>query len=213
MARLLRADDDNEDIVHFGAPVLVVSGQLYQNTAAKFWSSLIDELAMDYSSCTSVSLATMDSVRLGRILLSPQDSLQRDFESLAKLDFAQVLRETVEELQMFGPPPAVNVQLFSDVELMASERPHIACVDASVLAYLVVWLFDWAGIPEDDWNAPVVEGKVNAHDCYRQMGYALEFDFKNHHLSEGLFDRRISVVFRRTQSGSAHSGKAKTTPP
>jgi hypothetical protein len=197
MPRLLGEPADGEDTTRFGAQALYVHGIVYENSASKFWSGLFDEILEDWPGCDKIILSTADSARFTRSLLYPQDSLEDEFEELAKLDFEQVLRETVEQLSLSGGPTSVTLSLFEGQgELRSLELP-LECVDSMVFAYLVAWLFEWCEVPETDWNEECIEGSFSAEDVNRHLCYCMQFAFSNAHMSEGLFMRSATIGFER----------------
>jgi hypothetical protein len=106
-------------------------------------------------------------------------------------------RDTIAQLELLGPPSPIRVHLSSGGREMGSMDLPLDCADADLLPYLLVWLLEWAAISEYAWNRESVGGEMVATDSRRGYVYAIRFDLQNRHLSEGLFDRQLSVRFRR----------------
>ena len=62
MSRMLRDETDDEPVAEFGARELHIDGEPYDNSASKFWSSLIDEIMLDFPDCDAFTLAAQDRV-------------------------------------------------------------------------------------------------------------------------------------------------------
>ncbi len=198
MSRMLKKEEEGSPVTRFGAVSLVINNEAHSNTAAKFWSSLIDEVTEDYSDCDTLALSASCSQTLSREMLSPQDALQRDFMDLLDLDLEQVIRETVEELELYGMPSGVGVSLMAGNRELASMMLPDDCVDSGVFAYLVAWLMEWARIPEAEWNNESLSARLLAEDTGRKVLYSMDIRFLKRHLSEGLYRLSVSMRFVRT---------------
>ena len=194
---MLRNESSDDPIIQFGARMLHVDGELYENTASKFWSSLIDEASTDYPGSDTVSLVSTASVPLGVDLLYPVNALQRELDNGIEIDLEEAIRQAVEEIDMFGPPAAVKTTIFSGKAMVVSRELPLECVDAHVFSYLIVWLLQWCSIPEPRWNEELLSGKISAKDRERKISYLMKIAFRNKHLSEGLYDRAVVVQFTR----------------
>lgn len=199
MSRILENDTESGPPVHFGARALFVRGLRFANSAAKFWSSLIDELQADYPECDTLLLETLADSTLSRAMLHPEDELQRELNRGGNTprNFDQALREALAEFDLYGPSAAVRIRLFAK----GAERKKcvlpLDCVDADIFPLLLVWLLEWAETPEGLWNADQVHGNFTASDRKRAWRYRFNFDFTRHHISEGLFQWSLAVQYGR----------------
>lgn len=200
MSRMLRDETRDDPIVQFGARALNIDGEVYDNTASKFWSSLIDESMADYPGCDAVTLATTGSVLLARDLLFPVNELQRELDRTQHIDLEEAIRQAVEELAMFGRPAAVHATLFSGKEIVKERLLPGECIDSHVFSYLLVWLLEWSGIPEPKWNDEFLSGRIDAGDLARKLSYRIRMACHNKHLSEGLFSRSVTLHFTRQKN-------------
>lgn len=205
MGRLLSDDPDPTRRPRAGAMQLAILGTVYGNSAAKFWSGLVDELAEDFPQCDSVVLSAPATEKLGRKLMFPQDSLAEDFESLMQLSLEDVIREVTTELELLGPPSGVTISLLADDKMFRSEELPLESVDANIFGYLLAWLLEWAQVPEANWNDGTVDGNVVAGDSERRLRYGLDVRLKNEHVSEGLMQRTLSLRFSRRPDRASHS--------
>jgi len=197
MSRMLRDESIDDPVIQFGARVLYIGHEAFENTASKFWSSLIDEASMDYPGCNAISLASTGSIPLNDDLLYPVNALQRDLDSEADIDLAEAIRQAVEEINLFGPPTAVRATILSGGEKLVSRNLPLECVNDHVFSYLIVWLLQWCGIQESRWNEELLSGKINAKDRERKIDYVMKMAYRNKHLSEGLYERAVILQFSR----------------
>ncbi len=191
MANLLTTDGDPDR--RLGSKSLSIREMLYANSAAKFWSSLLDEVIEDVPNCDRLSLSASCPGVLSKPLLFPEQSLQRDFDRLMQRDLAQVIQETLNELELFGGPSGVMISLFEGDKEIRSQRLPSECVDSDVFVYLMAWMLEWAAIPVEEWNATLVSGKMAAADGARGLAYKADLEFRNEHLSEGLYRREVML--------------------
>ena len=106
----------------------------------------------------------------------------------------EVMRNTLAELELMGPPSPVRIRLLEDdKDLLAAELP-LDCVDSETLPCLVVWLLEWAQIQTSLWNSEDVSGEFMAEDRRRGIIYGFVFHVTLTHLSEGLYRRTLSIV-------------------
>ncbi len=140
---------------------IFVQGIRYANAAAKFWPSLLDEVRAEFPGCSVVGLSAPSSCQLCRDHLFPALSLERDMEKLVGTDIGKAMKETMAELEIMGPPTSVRIRLLSEggEELLSRDLP-LDSIDSEIFPYLVVWLFEWAGIPDTLWNSEVLNGKL-----------------------------------------------------
>jgi hypothetical protein len=195
MARILKNDGGGVPAGAFGAKKLFVRGLPYDNTAVKFWTCLIDEVLSDYPPETGVALYGLAGGALISQLLSPESILQRDMERLEESDFRKAFEDAMSALQVLGPPAGVRLRLVG--RDCASEQDILLdYVDAEVLPFLLVWLLEWANIPDAFWNRERVRGDFAAEDRDRRVLYLVAFELRSRHLSEGLYEREITVKFK-----------------
>jgi hypothetical protein len=177
-----------------GPKSLEVKGVRYSNAAAKFWPSLIDEAAEDFPDCTRIDLSAPASHKLERSLLFPELALEKGVNSFWRSNAGDLMKETLAELELLGPPSPVQVRLFAGKEeFLATEFP-LDCVDSETFPYLIAWPLEWAGIPADVWNNEALDGDFTGEDKQRGIVYRIVFHMANTHLSEGLYRRDFSIV-------------------
>ncbi|MBM4142795.1 MAG: hypothetical protein FJ225_04255 [Lentisphaerae bacterium] len=187
--------------------VVLINGIYCANSAAKFWPRLIAEAENEFPEATAVRLSALAAGRLNRDLLHPERALAREIERMLFRDTAEALRRTMAELEATGPPGAVRLRVLAgDAELAARDLPA-DCVDAEILPYLIAWPMEWAAIPEERWNDPAARGRFTAETLREGRRRAMEFTVTGRHLSEGLYERAITLQF------SAAAGAAKATAP
>lgn len=197
-----------------GSRAWIVRDVRYENSAAKFWSSLIDEIIEDMSACDAVSLQALCGGFLTPEILSPEASLQKSLESLDNEDLRDAFHDTLQEMELIGLPAPVKISLASGGREILTRNLPLDCADADLLPFLLVWLLEWAEITEFAWNNEEVHGDFSAADRERRYLYRLRFTLESRHLSEGLFDRKIAVRFGREGShpqpptGAASGGEA-----
>jgi hypothetical protein len=182
-----------------GSLSLFVNGIHYGNAAAKFWSSLIDEVLEDFPQCSMIELSGLSSARLEHDLLYPQRALEKDMNRLVMTDMETMMKETIAEMEILGPPSAVHIRLGKGSEELYDGNLSIDCVDADIFPYLIVWPLAWAGIPTATWNEERLEGDFTAEDRTRHLTYVIPFALLISHVSEGLYRR----VFTATPSLTA----------
>ena len=173
------------------ADSLLIGGERYVNSAAKFWASLIDEIGEDFPLCSSAELSALVPGPLNRDHLFPETTFKEDLSRLLTADFETEMRNALAEMAVLGPPASIQVRLLEgDAEIFSGEIPT-DCADADILPFFVTWLLRWAEIPESEWNDDEVTGHVAAEDPKRAMDYSIPFTLTNRHLSEGLWQRTI----------------------
>ena len=124
-APMLENDSHNGSCEKRGANALFVQGSTFTNTAAKFWSSLIDEVHSDHPQCDTIVLDTLTDKMLSRELLFPQASLQYELDRHMPVEnVRQALRQALADFDLIGPPDSVHVRLLSeDVECKRCDLP------------------------------------------------------------------------------------------
>jgi hypothetical protein len=201
MGRLINRHTDKEQS-HTGLKgsiALFINQIRYTNAAAKFWSSLIDEVLDDFPQCSMIELSAFSTARLEKDLLYPQRALEKDLNHLVFADMETMMKETIAEMEILGPPSAVHIRLGKGSEELYDSDLSLDCVDADIYPYLVVWPLAWAGIPDSAWNDERIEGEFTAVDRTRHLTYVVPFAVALSHVSEGLYRR----VFTATPSLTA----------
>ncbi len=192
MSRLLTEISGKHDLPLVSAKSLWVNGKEYTCTAAKFWTSIIDEIRTDFPACSSIEISAPTAEAITRLHLTP--SLTIDPDLFFTKDLRKAMRDLIAELNILGPPSPVQLRLMdSDREIAACAMPA-DCVDAETLPYLAVWLLEWAGIPETTWNESLIEGVVIAADPRRHLAYNIPFKMIHKHIREGLYKRLITLT-------------------
>lgn len=199
MSRMLREETQDDPIVQFGARILWIDGEPYDNTASKFWSGLIDEVIEDYPDCDTIVLFTTGSTQLERDILFPVNELQREIDKDEFVDLEDAIRQAVEEVDMFGQPAAVKVTLFEGKEMVLMRDLSREYIDSNVFSYLLAWLLQWSNVPVPKWQDDLLSGRIYADDPARKVTYGITLAFLNKHLSEGLYNRSVTVRFSRQQ--------------
>jgi len=196
MARILKNNGGAVPAGTFGAKKLFVRGLPYDNTAVKFWTCLIDEVLNDYPPETGVVLYGLAGGALVSDLLSPETVLQRDMARLEETDFRKAFEDAMSVLEVLGPPAGVRLRLVGRDGGPAEPEILLDYVDAEVLPFLLVWLLEWANIPDAFWNRERVRGDFAAEDRDRKVLYLVAFELRSRHLSEGLYEREVTVKFK-----------------
>ncbi|MDO9542851.1 MAG: hypothetical protein Q7J98_11090 [Kiritimatiellia bacterium] len=197
---MLKNSDKKYAVTHFGAKVLSIRGQRFNNSAAKFWSALIDELTEEYKDCRGVVLEAVNEGNLNPALLFPERELEHELNLLSTdlEDIRAVWQKALEDFELYGPPGAVSMKFFSDSGEMRQIALPMDCVDAEIFLYLLAWLLEWSDLPTSTWNEPEVKGSFLATDPARGFKYNFDFTVEHAPLKEGLFTWRLSLRFERS---------------
>ena len=194
MARILGNESDKLPAATSKARTLIIGGVRFTHAAARFWASLLSEVAADYPDCTALVFETMAGTVLTRDLLFPEIALQRELDRLQPtVPIEQALKEALTELEIFGPPGAVQISLLADDREIRRCQLPLDCVDADIFAYLLAWLMEWAEIPESQWNSDRVEGVFPVRDPDSTVSGRVQFKFTRSHISEGLYRWRLRM--------------------
>jgi len=169
-----------------------VEGRWYANSAAKFWCGILCELAATYPDAGSVALEACVVGPLTSELLDPRASLQRMFDSAASQDVERELEDLVKELELLGPPGSVTYRI-CDQDGRTVEEGLLPEIDAEVLAHLAVWLPEWAGIHEAEWNDRDLEAKFTADRPDQDRAGRVSFTLHHCALHEGLYRCLITL--------------------
>ena len=172
---------------------LRVNGTSYDNAAAKFWATLLDEMHADYPGCSSIELRAPAGEDLSAEQLYPRIDLLRGLDDLIDQDIARLRRDTLAEMMMLGPPAAVRVRLLSGPrEVKVGELPADV-IDADILPYMVVWLLQWSELPPGQWNRDFVTGEFRAACLESGRGYKVTVSIRCRPIHEGLFERTVAL--------------------
>ena len=192
MSRILGNESDKLPAATSKARTLIIGGVRFTHAAARFWASLLSEVAADYPACNALVFETMAGTVLTRDLLFPEMALQRELDRLQPtIPIEQALKEALAEFEIFGPPGAVQLSLLADDQEMRRCQLPLDCVDADIFAYLLTWLMEWAEIPESQWNSDRVEGVFPVRDPDSTVRGRVQFEFTRKHISEGLYRWRL----------------------
>ncbi|MCG2659660.1 MAG: hypothetical protein L6437_05385 [Kiritimatiellae bacterium] len=192
MARILGNESDKLPAATSKARALIIGGVRFTHAAARFWASLLSEVAADYPDCNALVFETMAGTVLTRDLLFPEMALQRELDRLQPtVPIEQALKEALAEFEIFGPPGAVQLSLLADDREMRRCQLPLDCVDADIFAYLLTWLMEWAELPESQWNSDRMEGVFPVRDPDGAASGRVQFEFTRKHISEGLYRWRL----------------------
>lgn len=169
-----------------------VNGIEYDNTASHFWPRITGEAYGLYPELDAIELSAPATEPLDRSMLRPGLSLQKDIDRLWSQDFSALISQTMAELEIFGPPASVQCRLMHENRPPFESALPIDCVDSEIFPYLLVWLLEWAQIPESLWNMSCVEGAFRA-DYPDGISQHMSFELKKDHLSEDLH-RHILII-------------------
>ena len=198
MAGLLNNNNEGAAAGAYGAKMLHVNGFPYENTAAKFWSCLLDEVANDYPAGTQVAMAATCGGNLVADLLVPEMILQRDMRKLETEDAQVVIDDAMGVLDLIGPPAGVRLRLVGGGEAATLHEIDLPDIDAELMPFLLAWLLEWARVPDGLWNRKRVRGKFEAEDRQRHLVYKVAFELVTRLLSEELYQREIVIQFERS---------------
>lgn len=198
---MLESSQGKHVAARFGAALLVVRGRRFTNSAAKFWSTLIDELREDHPECKMIVLDAVNEGRLDPALLFPELELQRELD---KADFSaaslrKAWHKALADFELYGPPGAVRMRVLSDFGEIRRLTLPMDCVDAELLLYLLVWLLEWSDLPISLWNEPKVKGAFSAIDPLRRFKYFMHFVIEHQPLKEGLLTWKLELHFGRSR--------------
>lgn len=199
MSGLLHDDKGNVSPGAYGAKELHVGGFPYANTAAKFWTCLLDEVAENYPPGTGVVIAGACSGQLSAALLDPENLLQRDMRALESDKAQQVLNDAIGVLELLGPPPGIRLRLVGPEGQAILREMVMEDIDAELMPFLMSWLLEWAQVPDSQWNNKVVRGLFKGEDRHRSYGYQIAFELRNKLLGEELYEREILLRCDRTR--------------
>lgn len=199
---MLKKSDINPGAMCFGAKLLSIRGQRYNNSAAKFWSALIDELVEDHTGCRKITVAAVNEGNLNAEQLFPEMEFQRDLDLLVLEveDAGAALRRACDAFELYGLPGSVSLKIYEAGGEIRRLALPMDCVDAEMFLYLLAWLLEWSGVRADCWNEPRIKGAFSATDPLRSLEYHFDFTVEHAPLKEGLFSWRLDLTFQRSNS-------------
>jgi hypothetical protein len=184
-----------------GAKRLHVRGFPFVNTAAKFWSCLLDEVIADYPPGTIIEMSALSGGLLTPELLSPEITIQRDMERLESNDIQEAFNDALSALEIIGPPQPVCMRLLPPSGEGPVQEMTLDYLDADILPFLLAWMLEWATVPDSMWNEPCLRGQISAEDQDRGLDYLVAFELRTTHVSEGLYQRGVLINFQRDSKG------------
>lgn len=197
MSGILNSSRNESPAETCGAKALHVRGFPFSNTAAKFWTCLLDEVAADYPPRSRIELSALSGGLLIPDLLSPEAGLQRDMEQLGSDTVRDAFDDALAALSIIGPPPGVCLRVVPPPDQGQAQEFALDYLDAEILPFLLVWLLEWARVPDMMWNETSVRGGIDAEDRERGIRYLVAFELAAQHISEGLYRRDVVVNFQR----------------
>jgi hypothetical protein len=197
---MLKNTDKKPAALSLGAKLLVVHGRRFANTAAKFWSALIDELVLEYGGCRKVVLEAVNEGKLDSALLYPEIELERELNLMALNagETNEAWQQALADFELYGPPGAVSMRLYSDKGELGNLCLPMDCVDAEIFLYLLVWLAEWGELPLHSWQDPEIKASFKASDPLRKLNYAFRFAITHQPLAEGLYTWKLELEYERT---------------
>jgi len=193
MSRIIHPEKENEPIGGFGCMRWRVNDEPVANTAVPFWSALLDEMRYEYADDTVAILNVSSDGLLHPDLLDPANALLREMEELDGKDFNRAFHEALTVLEITGPPLGVRLRLMRRGIAAPLLAKKLSPPDAETLSFLLVWLLAWAGVPQEKWNDRIVSGSFTATDPKQYRAYTIQFQLATRHLSEGLYDRELTL--------------------
>ena len=181
----------------YGAKTLYVRGFPYANTAAKFWTSVLDEVFAAYPPGTALELAASSGGPLVPVLLTPEIMLQRGMDRLTEDENQETLQDAMAVLELIGPPGSISLRMIPPGKDAEAQQIELDYLDADLLPFLLAWLLEWASVADALWNQPRVRGAFSGDDPTRRFRYLVAFELRSRLLSEELYHRNLRLHFRR----------------
>jgi hypothetical protein len=172
---------------------LVVAGQRYTNSAAKFWAGLLLDALVRDPDCNLIELASWLTRPLTRTYLYPDRLLSKGLDLDEGFSLRKVIADAVAEMDLLGPPASVQIRLLAPGRVILNWEPLPAFVDAELFPFLLVWLLEWGQVPEAVWNSERITGSLSASDRRFRWTYDIAFTLQSRHESEGLHRLTLSL--------------------
>ena len=138
MSGLIHKSKEEEKKEKLPPIMLFIEGIRYNNAAAKFWASLIDEVMEEYPSCDSVEILASTSEQLNRKHLFPEKVFSEQIRYFLARNTRVLMKELLAEMEVLGPPASVEIRLLSGEKFLYSGELPLDCVDAEILPFLRV---------------------------------------------------------------------------
>jgi hypothetical protein len=196
----------------YGAKSLYVRGFPYANTAAKFWTSVLDEVLAAYPSGTVFELSAASGGLLAPVLLAPEQMLQRDMDQLESDERREMVSDALAVLELVGPSGNIALRLIPPGGEAQPQEIMLDYLDADLLPFLTAWLLEWAGVPDALWNQPKVRGAFSGDDPDRRYRYLVAFEVRSQLLSEELYHRTARLHFQRQALKTRAPAKSSADP-
>lgn len=198
MSRLLTTVDPGTSPAPVGSAAWTIAGMEYDNSAVKFWSGLLDEVAEDFPGANGLTLLGVCDDLLAPAMLDPAGLFEDELNAMEDEDAIDgTMEELAQELEIIGPPSAVKATVLDGARTLCTRDLPEDVIDAELLPIFLVWPLEWARLSEFVWNHRQVNGRFSARDNARGLTYEVRFSLDNQHIREGLFIRQISVWFTR----------------
>jgi hypothetical protein len=199
MSRLLSTVPADSPRTPVGSAQWKIDGSVYDNTAVKFWSGLLDEVCEDFTAADGLNIDCFCDDFLVPDMLDPTGLFTAELESLEDdEEMDETIRELAQELELIGPTPPIHVEVLSGGAVVCRRDLPEDIIDADVLPVFLVWPLEWAGLSEFGWNRHQVNGSFTALDPERKWQYDVTFTLDNNHVREGLFHRKMTLGVKRT---------------
>jgi hypothetical protein len=178
---------------------LFVKGTRFDNTAAKFWPGLVDEVFEKFPFRPAIELSALSSDDLARRHLFPELDMQRDMDRM--IEKGETLEDVLAELDITGPPAPVRLRLLRAGKVVFEQALPEDCLDAETFPCLLVWLLEWSGVPDTEWNTPRQKGVFRGDDRQRHRSYAISYTIVTNHVKEGLLQRTVTLAAVASEDG------------
>jgi hypothetical protein len=189
---------ENKSGTNLGAPKLKIQNEIFTNTAAKFWSLLLEEAHFCWPDSDYVVLTSLVNGKLSERLLYPEMQLNEELQKQQSSfeSYQQKINGVLAELELGGAPDSVKLQVwgssrqFADIELPLSE------IDAEIFTCLLAWLLKWGSVPADKWINSRLLCHLKAKDPVRKLLYYLEVLVIQQDIIEGLVKTKAVIYYK-----------------
>lgn len=186
----------NKVLPRAGAQLIAVRGRRYSNAAAKFWTTLDDELAEAFPAERRFELQAVHEDTLCPALLFPELEMENALRARGP-GYSMDLRQALDDLELYGQPGPVSMLVGQGVSGATRMTLPLDCVDAEIFLYLVAWLLEWGEVPDCRWRESELAGIFRAVDPLRSRIYAFDFKLARAPFKEGLFTWKLAIEFKR----------------
>ena len=192
MARFFATTESEAADGHPADP-LYVNDIPFSNAASKFWTSLVDEASRLFEAGPVIEMTAPCVIPLRRRLLFPNILTEEDLADAAGANPSAVMADTLAAIEMLGPPPSVTLSVLRDGRRVHEQTVPEETLDSETFPYLLVWLLEWSGIAPGQWNRSRLRGAFRGEDRKHRRLFAVNFNLKRRHLSEGLFALTLAL--------------------